>query len=148
MKHSLAVLTFIFCLGISAAKFIRAPFCLIYPLALLFLILAFLSLKKQRGFYIFLFCLVFLSGALSLRNALALAGKLYRPFRGKVSGNNSYREYLYNKGIFLIMNAKVIKQVDTLNGDNSLVSRRLTFQLKEKLRKQSLSVYLILLPAF
>lgn len=209
MKRPLVILTLIFCLGISAANFVKAHFWLAYFLALLFLILAFFSQKHEARFEVFLFCLIFLTGAVSLKNSrflskchisrytsykkdgpgvitgvidsrpqvankkvsfmfkvreiqfndfkisscgntlvytqereglyygqgLVLSGNLYRPFRGKSCGNNSYGDHLYNNGIFSIMNAKAVREVSALNRSSKMVLKQPVFRLKDKIEK-------------
>ncbi|MFH1413685.1 MAG: ComEC/Rec2 family competence protein [Candidatus Omnitrophota bacterium] len=72
MKQPLSCLAVIFCLGIIFANLLKIPFTLIYFLAVLSLILSFLSLRKETKFDLLLLCLSFYLGALSLMNSQTL----------------------------------------------------------------------------
>jgi predicted membrane metal-binding protein len=204
MKHLLVLLTFVFCLGIFIASKIKITFLPIYFLSAVVLVLGFLWLKKKLVFYCFLFLLVFLVGALFLKNSralsrchiarqvyakdsefysirgfvdsepfrknnrlsfflaareiqsdnfkyrccgnilvyfkgkkdlfygdeLVLGGKLYWPFNKGYGGRQSYRGYLSNQGIYLVMNAKTAIKI---NKDKSPSFKRFTFWLKAKM---------------
>ena len=207
MKRPLVWLTLILCLGISLGNHIRAPLFLLQVLTVIFLVLCFLSLKKGLRFNILLCCLVFLLGAILLKNTqilpkchiskfisfnrykfytikgiiysqpvlknnrtsfifkteelqfdnlnykccgnilvyikgrknldyaeeLLLSGNLYRPFGRGGYGRRSYKEYLYNQGIYYIMNVKVANLAVKLNKNKGLAVKRFALWLKGKM---------------
>ncbi len=63
---------------------------------------------------------------------LILKGKLYRPFSGK-HGSHSYRDYLHNQGIFLLMNARLALRTDSKNKGFPL--KRFALWLKSGMEK-------------
>jgi competence protein ComEC len=204
LKRPLAIFALLFCLGIFVAGQIKVPFWLIYVVALIFLFLGVLSLKKGLRFDLFCCCLVFLFAAGLLKNTrilpkshiarfvsyksnylytvkgfvdnqpalqnnrtsfifrvqeiqfaglkykscgrvlvrikgrkifaygegLILKGYLHRPFALRNTKRQSYRDYLYNQGIFFLMpvNAPPIR----LNQNKGNVLKRLAFGLKER----------------
>lgn len=72
MQYPLVLTAVLFSLGLAAGKITAAPFVIFYGLAVLFLVLSVLSWRKGLRFKIFLFCLVFLLGAVWLKNQLIL----------------------------------------------------------------------------
>jgi len=64
---------------------------------------------------------------------LVLRGNLYRPFSKTSSSGVSYKEYLYNQGIYLVMNVKTAADLIELNKNKGFILRRLAFWLKEKM---------------
>lgn len=205
MKRPLVALSLIFCIGIYVASFINICFLFIYSLAFIFLTLNVLSLKKGLRFEIFLFCLIFILGILSLKNSwilakchisryasyknscsyiikgfvasppvlkknklyfifrvkeiqfnnvkyrscgnilvyikgkknlhyaeeLVLSSTLYRPYSFASLKSTSYRDYLYNQGIFALADAKLIERTQRL--DTKLIFKRFAFRLKSKM---------------
>ncbi|MFH0913280.1 MAG: DUF4131 domain-containing protein, partial [Candidatus Omnitrophota bacterium] len=71
-KRPLVIFALFFSLGIYTASQIKVYFWIVYIIALIFLLLTFLSLKKRLLFDIFFSCLVFLSALSLLKNAQAL----------------------------------------------------------------------------
>lgn len=209
MSRPLVWLTVSFCLGIFIAGFVKIIFPLVYFLAVIFLILSLSSIKKGLRFDILVFCLIFLLGAVLLKNykllpkchiskyisyknnrpykikgiivseptlkinktsfvfktkemqfdnlkhnccgnilvyikgegvfhyaeELVLSGNLYRPFSFNSSNRQSYRNYLYNQGIWAIMNVRTASQVVRLNEHKGLSLRGFALWLKAKMEK-------------
>ena len=66
---------------------------------------------------------------------LVLQGNLYRPFHFKASGRRSYRDYLYNNGIFAIMNVKALALTGYLVKNKGCALKRLALWLKVKIEE-------------
>ena len=64
---------------------------------------------------------------------LILCGNLYRPFRLASPNRQSYRDYLYNQGIFSIMNVRMANSVLRLKENRGLILKRLAFWLKDRM---------------
>lgn len=62
---------------------------------------------------------------------LILNGNLYRPFRFTGPGRKSYRDYLYNQGIFSVMNVDMAGSVVRLKKNKGLVLKELALRLKD-----------------
>jgi competence protein ComEC len=79
--------------------------------------------------------LVYIRGRKDLNYAqeLLLSGNLYRPFSNAGPNRRSYRDYLYNQGIFFIMHARMVSRTPGLNKNRGLIFRRLAFWLKDKM---------------
>jgi competence protein ComEC len=73
MKYPLPILALTFCSGIIFASQIKIPFLLVYPTAVIFLLLSAVFFKKRFIFDIFISLCVFLLGAGLLLNSQALA---------------------------------------------------------------------------
>jgi predicted membrane metal-binding protein len=71
----------------------------------------------------------------SYGDQLILKGNLYRPFGKNDRGRKSYREYLYNQGIFFIMNVKTDVGLVRLNKNKGLVIKRFALRLKNKIEQ-------------
>ena len=69
---------------------------------------------------------------LSYGEGLILRGSLYRPFSNRDSRRQSYREYLYNQGIYFIMNVKTEADLVRLNKNRGLPIKRFALSLKQK----------------
>jgi competence protein ComEC len=209
MKHSLAGLTLILCLGVFIATKAKIPFLCVYCLAIIFLTFSFLAIKKRLRFDIFLFFLIFFLGIALLKNSqilpkchiakytsyrnnslhivrgiivsqpllkinktsfifesreiqsdnlrhnccgniivymrgkkdlnygdeLILQGNLHRPFSFGILKRQSYRDYLYNQGIFSIMHVKAETPVVRLNKNRGFALKRLALWLKQKMEE-------------
>lgn len=72
MKHLLAYLTIVFCLGIACADFIRMPFPLSFLLAAFLFFAAILAHRAQKRFEIAVFPLIFFLGTLILTSSYLL----------------------------------------------------------------------------
>jgi len=72
MKQPLSFFTLAFCLGIFAASKIHVSFLATYFLSIVILVLASFLFDKKPFFHGWLFCLVFLAGALSFENSKIL----------------------------------------------------------------------------
>lgn len=72
MKHPLAVLAAVFCAGIILTSLIKVNFVLIYFLAAISLFCAFLFLKKELRFNLFLLGVAFFLGAAGLKSTYLL----------------------------------------------------------------------------
>ena len=72
MKYPLVALAIIFSFGIFAASYLDVSFTSLYLLTFLFLIASIIFIKKNAKFNIFIFGLIFLVGALLLKNSQAL----------------------------------------------------------------------------
>jgi len=64
---------------------------------------------------------------------LILTGSLYRPFRSSANNRQNYRDYLYNQGIFSVMNVSGIDSVARLKQNRGLIFQRLAFWLKDRM---------------
>ena len=73
MKQPLLCLAAVFCLGIVFANLLKVPYTLIYFLAVLSLILSFLSLRQETRFDLLLLSLSFSLGVLALINSQILS---------------------------------------------------------------------------
>ena len=202
-------LTVSFCLGIIVASLIKTIFLVVYFLAVIFLVLCILSIKKGLRFDILVFCLIFLLGTVLWKNykllpkchiskyisyknnhlykikgiivsepflkinktsyifktkevqfdnlnhnccgnilvyikgeevfhyaeELVLSGNLYRPFSLRSSNRQSYRNYLYNQGIWAIMNVRAVSQAVRLNEHRGWSLKGLALWLKAKMEE-------------
>lgn len=72
MKCPLVILTPLLSLGILVAHNLKISFTSVYFIAIIFLILCFLSFNKKLVFDIFLYCLIFLLGIVILKSSQSL----------------------------------------------------------------------------
>ncbi len=81
--------------------------------------------------------LVYIKGAKDFKYAdeLVLNGTLHRPFGFRVSNRKGYRNYLYNQGIWAIMNARTASLVASLNKNRLLSPRGFALWLKSKMEE-------------
>ena len=79
--------------------------------------------------------LVYMKGKKDLHygEELILQGNLYRPFSFGSSKRQSYRDYLYNRGIFSIMHVRGETLVVRLNKNRGLLIKRFALWLKQKI---------------
>jgi len=64
---------------------------------------------------------------------LILSGNMYRPFSFGSSNRQSYRDYLYNRAIFSIINVRMAGSVVRLKQDKGLILKQLAFWLKDRI---------------
>ncbi len=64
---------------------------------------------------------------------LTIEGNPYRPFMFGTSNKKSYRDYLYNQGIFSVMNVRMAAPVIRLKENRGLIFKRLAFWLKNRM---------------
>jgi hypothetical protein len=77
---------------------------------------------------------------------LILTGTLHRPFKNRNNKKQSYRQYLYNQGIFYILLVKSAYFAQKANQNRASVLKRLAFWIKAKIEKMIFQ-YLAFMPA-
>lgn len=66
---------------------------------------------------------------------LLLRGSLYRPFKSRPGSRQSYRDYLYNQGIYCIISVKSDLDLAVLNTGKGFFLKRLALGMKQKIEK-------------